>query len=146
MKKLLPLFVILMLGFVACNDTSNVEQYSGTYKGQFTMGTDNTTKDGSVVISPNALVDNGIFLYYILPLELESGSTFSTSSTDTEMMTQVLSKILGDHAVSAEEVIERMDVKAVFTGSELNLKLTYNVNLGSGLGVDVRIIEFTGSK
>jgi len=152
MKKLFPLFLLLVLGFAACNQDGEGAQYAGTYTGTFKFITDGTTKDGSVKIYNNPLVEDGILLY-VLPMNYTSGSTWTANSTDdsasitSELMTQLLTQYIGSSTLNtAEEAVKNLKATVVFSGSTMTMTIYYTVEVLSTLQTQVKIIEFTGTK
>lgn len=149
MKKLFPIFLILVLGFSACTQGEG-SKYAGKYTGTFTFIKQNgKTKDGTVAISNNPLSVNGILLYYCLPLENVSPGVYSTRSENVEYIAQVLSSIIGNsnYIDTATETVKDITVEASFSGSTLNLSVYYTIALLNDLlNTRVEIITFTGNK
>lgn len=152
MKRLFPLFLLLVLGFAACNQDGEGAKYAGTYSGTFKFITDGTTKDGSVKIYNNPVVENGI-LMYVLPMDYTSGTTWtansstSTGSITTELMTQLLTQYIGSSTVNtAEEAVKSMTATVSFSGSTMTMEIYYTVEILSSLQTQVKIIRFTGTK
>ncbi len=149
MKKLFPIFLLLVLGFSACTSGEGA-QYAGKYKGTFTFIKQNgKTKDGTVAISNNPLSQNGVLLYYCLPLNYVSAGVYQTTSENVEYISQVLSSIVGESSYidTATETVKDITVEASFSGSTLTMSVYYTVALLNDLlNTRVEIITFTGTK
>ncbi len=147
MKKLFPIFLLLVLGFAACTNGEGAK-YAGKYSGTFTfIKQDGRTKDGTVTISNNPLSQNGILLYYCLPLANSGTGTYMTRSENVEYITQVLSSIVGDSSYidTASEVVKDITVECTFNGNRLSMSVYYTVALLSDLlQTRVEIITFDG--
>ncbi len=149
MKKLFPLFLILALGFTACTQGEGAK-YAGKYQGTFTfVKQDGKTKDGTVTISNNPLSQNGVLLYYCLPLDYASTGVYKTMSENVEYIANVLSSIIGDNNYidTTTEVVKDITVECAFSGNSMTMSVYYTVALLSDmLQTRVEIITFTGSK
>lgn len=147
MKKLFPIFLLLVLGFAACTNGEGAK-YAGKYKGTFTFIKQNgKTKDGTVAISNNPLSQNGVLLYYCLPLDYYSTGVYQTRSENVEYIAQVLSSIIGDSSYidTTTEVVKDITVECTFSGETLNMSVYYTIALLSDLlQTRVEIITFTG--
>ncbi len=149
MKKLLPIIMILLVGITACTDGGG-KQYAGTYKGTFTfVNQDNRTKTGTVLITNNPLSNDGVLLYSCLPLEYVTAGQYQTKSENTEYISQVLQKIIGDNSYidTATETVKDITVAAVFSGNTVDLSVYYTVALLNDLlNTRVELVTFTGTK
>lgn len=152
MKKLFPLFLLLVLGFAACNQDGEGAKYAGTYTGTFKFITDGTTKTGSVKIYNNPVVEDGILLY-VLPMSYTSGATFTANSSDgtssitNELMTQLLTQYISSSTLNtAEEAVKNLNATVTFSGDQMTMTIYYTVEVLSTLQTQVKIIEFTGTK
>ena len=102
-----------------------------------------------MVIKNNPLSQNGILLYYCLPLENVSTGVYQTRSENVEYIAQVLSSIIGDNNYidTTTEVVKDITVECDFSGSTLNMTVYYTIALLSDLlQTRVEIIKFTGAK
>ena len=149
MKKLFPIFLLLVFGFAACTGGEGA-QYAGKYKGTFTFIKQNgRTKPGTVAISNNPLSQNGVLLYYCLPLDYVSQGVYKTKSENVEYIAQVLSSIIGDNSYidTTSEVVKDITVECTFAGSSMTMSVYYTVALLSDLlQTRVEIITFAGNK
>lgn len=149
MKKLFPIFLLLVFGFAACTGGEGA-QYAGKYKGTFTFIKQNgKTKDGTVAISNNPLSQNGVLLYYCLPLDNVSTGVYQTRSENVEYIAQVLSSIIGEsnYIDTTTEVVKDITVECTFSGNTLNMSVYYTIALLSDLlQTRVEIITFTGTR
>lgn len=149
MKKLFPLFLLLVLGFAACTNGEGAK-YAGKYSGTFTfIKQDGKTKDGTVTISNNPLSQNGILLYYCLPLENVSTGVYQTQSENVEYIANVLSSIIGDNNYidSSTEVVKDITVECKFAGDKLDMTVYYTIALLNDLlQTRVEIITFGGTR
>lgn len=149
MKKLFPIFLLLVFGFAACTGGEGA-QYAGKYKGTFTFIKQNgKTKEGTVAISNNPLSQNGVLLYYCLPLDYVSTGVYRTKSENVEYIAQVLSSIIGDNSYidTTSEVVKDITVECTFAGSSMTMSVYYTVALLSDLlQTRVEIITFAGNK
>lgn len=149
MKKLFPIFLLLVLGFAACTNGEGAK-YAGKYSGTFTfIKQDGRTKVGTVTISNNPLSQNGILLYYCLPLANSGTGKYMTKSENVEYIAQVLSSIVGesDYIDTTTEVVKDITVECTFSGDRLSMSVYYTVALLSDLlQTRVEIITFDGTK
>ena len=149
MKKLFPIFLLLVLGFAACTNGEGAK-YAGKYKGVFTFIKQNgKIKEGTVVISNNPLSQNGILLYYCLPLDNVSTGVYQTRSENVEYIAQVLSSIIGEsnYIDTTTEVVKDITVECEFAGNTLNMTVYYTVALLNDLlQTRVEIIKFAGER
>lgn len=147
MKKLLPIFMILVLGLAGC--TGEGSQYAGKYTGTFTFIKNSTTKEGTVRITNNPISQNGVLLYGVLPLDYQSSAVYEAESENVEYISQILSSIFGDNNYidTATEQVKNIHVKAQFSGNNLEMTVYYEVALlGDLLNTEIRIVEFSGTK
>lgn len=149
MKKFLPILMILVLGLTSCNFGGEGSKVKGTYQGTFTFITDNTSKEGKVIIGENPLVQDGILLYHVLPLEYTGDNTFTANNENVEMLTNLFSLLtqntgMGNLVNLAEENIKKVIVSAEFNGGTIDLTIKYEVELIASLTTAVRILEFNG--
>lgn len=152
MKKILPFLLILLIGFTGCNGGGAGAKVKGTYQGNFTFLTNNTSKIGKVTISENPLVQDGILLYYLLPLEYIGNDTFTASSENSELMLNLFDLLVSNTGMdnllnTVEENIKKVIVTAEFDdNNSLDLTIKYEVELIASLTTQVRILEFDGDK
>ena len=149
MKKLFPIFLLLVLGFAACTNGEGAK-YAGNYQGTFVfVKQDGKTKNGTVTISNNPLSQNGILVYYCLPLDNVSTGVYRTKSENVEYIAQVLSSIVGEsnYIDTTEEVVKDITVECSFSGDRMDMSVYYTVALLSDLlQTRVEIITFDGTK
>lgn len=149
MKKVFPLFLLLVLGLAACTNGEGAK-YAGKYSGTFTfIKQDGKTKDGTVTISNNPLSQNGILLYYCLPLENVSTGVYKTKSENVDYITNVLTSIIGEsnYIDTSSEVVKDITVECTFSGDRLDMTVYYTVALLNDLlQTRVEIIKFSGTR
>jgi len=147
MKRLFPIVMLLILGFAACTPGEG-SQYAGKYAGTFTFVKDNYTKDGTVLITNNPVSTNGVLLYACLPLNSTGVGVYEASSENVEYMATILSSMMGnnDYIDAATEQVKKINVKATFTGSSLDLYVAYEVQILGLVTTEWRIVNFTGTK
>ena len=103
----------------------------------------------STAISNNPLSQNGVLLYYCLPLDYVSQGVYKTKSENVEYIAQVLSSIIGDNSYidTTSEVVKDITVECTFAGSSMTMSVYYTVALLSDLlQTRVEIITFAGNK
>ena len=147
MKKLFPIFLLLVLGFSACTQGEG-SKYAGKYAGTFTFIKDSHTKDGKVLITNNPLSPNGVLLYACLPLDYVSTGVYKASSNNVEYMKTILESIIGgnNYIDTATETVKNISVDATFSGDYMEMTVYYTVEILSTLQTRVEIITFTGTK
>ncbi len=149
MKKLFPIFLLLVLGFTACTNGEG-KQYAGKYSGTFTFIKQNgRTKQGTVAISNNPISQNGILLYYCLPLEYVSEGVYQSKSENVEYIATILESITGsnNYIDTATETVKDITIEAKFTGNTLEMTVYYTIALLNDLlNTRVEVISFTGTK
>ena len=150
MKKLFPIFLVLVLGLGLSSCINNeAAPFAGKYYGTFKFISSNKTNDGSVRMTQNPLSTNGLLLYACLPLDYYTGNTYKANSNNVEYMKAILESIAGanDYIDLTTEKIENIEVTADFSGNSLHLEIKYKISLlADALSTYVKIIEFDGSK
>lgn len=147
MKKVLPILLLFVFALTACtNNTSS--QYAGKYSGIFTFIKDSKTKSGNVRLVTNPVSADGLLLYGVLPLDKVSEGSFEATSENAEYMTSVLEAMVGANGYidKTAEAVKNINVRAVVSGSELTMTVSYTVEILSLATTEVRILEFTGTK
>lgn len=148
MKRLFPIFLILVLGFSACTN-NEAAKYAGKYSGTFKFVSTNTTSQGTVLMTQNPLSTNGLLLYACLPLDFYTADVYKANSNNVEYMKTILESIAGasNYINTTTEQIQNIDVESSFDGNSLHLEIRYKVALLSDLlQTYVKIIEFDGTK
>lgn len=148
MKKILPILMVLILGLTSCNFGGEGSKVKGTYHGTFTLA-QSTSKEGKVVIGENPVVQDGILLYYVLPMDYTGNNTFTANTDNVELLTTLFESLTENTGMtnllnSAEEKIKNVIVSAEFNGSSLNLEVKYEVELIATFTTQVRILRFKG--
>lgn len=148
MKRILPILMVLILGLTSCNFGGEGSKVKGTYHGTFTFA-QNTSKEGKVMIGENPLVQDGILLYYVFPMDYSGNNTFTANTDNVELLTTLFASLTENTGMnnllnSAEENIKNVIVTAKFNGSSLNLEVKYEVELIASLTTQVRILVFDG--
>lgn len=147
MKRLFPIFLLLVLGFSACT-TGEGSKYAGKYTGTFTFIKDNHTKDGSVRITNNPLSTNGVLLYACLPLDYVSTGVYKANSNNVEYMKTILESIIGNsnYIDTATEQVKKITVETVFQGDYMEMTVYYTIEILQTLQTRVEIINFSGTR
>jgi hypothetical protein len=147
MKRLFPIFLLIVLGFSACT-TGEGSKYAGKYVGTFTFIKDGHTKDGSVRITNNPLSQNGVLLYACLPLEYVSTGVYRANSDNVEYMKTILEAIVGgsNYIDATSEAVKNIKVETLFSGNYMEMTVWYEIQILGTLTTRVEIITFTGSK
>ena len=122
MKRLFPIFLLIVLGFSACT-TGEGSKYAGKYSGTFTFIKDGHTKDGSVRITNNPLSQNGVLLYACLPLEYVSTGVYRANSDNVEYMKTILEAIVGgsNYIDATSEAVKNIKVETLFSGNYMEM-------------------------
>lgn len=149
MKKILPILMVLILGLTSCNFGGEGSKVKGTYHGTFTLISQSTSKEGKVMIGENPVVQDGILLYYVLPMDYAGDNTFTANTDNVELLTSLFASLTQNTGMtnllnSAEENIKNVIVTAEFKGSSLHLEVKYEVELIATLTTQVRILKFNG--
>ena len=100
-----------------------------------------------VILIVDGLIQNGVLLYYCLPLDYVSTGVYQTRSENVEYIAQVLSSIIGEsnYIDTTTEVVKDITVECTFSGNTLNMSVYYTIALLSDLlQTRVEIITFTG--
>lgn len=147
MKRLFPIFLLIVLGFAACT-TGEGSKYAGKYAGTFTFIKDGHTKDGTVRITNNPLSQNGVLLYACLPLEYVSTGVYRANSDNVEYMKTILEAIVGgsNYIDASTEAVKNIKVETLFSGNYMEMTVWYEIQILGTLTTRVEIITFTGSK
>ncbi|MBQ6070876.1 MAG: hypothetical protein IKQ75_07090 [Bacteroidales bacterium] len=147
MKRLFPIFLLIVLGFSACT-TGEGSKYAGKYTGTFTFIKDGHTKDGSVRITNNPLSQNGVLLYACLPLEYVSTGVYKANSDNVEYMKTILEAIVGgsNYIDATSEVVKNIQVETMFSGNYMEMTVYYTIQILSTLQTRVEIINFSGTR
>lgn len=148
MKRLFPIFLLIVLGFSACT-TGEGSKYAGKYIGTFTFIKDSTTREGSVNISNNPLSQNGVLLYYCLPLDYVTTGVYAANSDNLEYMKTILNAMIGENNTyvnTSTEVLKNIKVETVFSGNSMDMTVYYTIQLIATLETRVEIIKFSGNK
>lgn len=101
------------------------------------------------MIGENPVVQDGILLYYVLPMDYTGDNTFTANTDNVELLTTLFASLTQNTGMtnllnSAEENIKNVIVTAKFNGSSLHLEVKYEVELIATLTTQVRILEFNG--
>lgn len=139
-----------LIAILASCSSGESAQYAGKYSGTYTFISENRTKEGTIVITSNPLVDNGILVYGVLPLNYYTSGVYKSDDSNGEVIASVLSAIgVGENTTEGvEENVKSMTTTATFDGSSIELEVKYEVELVSSLGIntEIRIVEFDGTK
>jgi hypothetical protein len=146
MKKIVILSVVALIAmsFVACSG-DEVKKYKGTYEGTYTFQKDGKTKPGKVPVIVNPAKENSLMVYDVLNLDNVSEGVYASTSENADIMLNII-QTLGVDLGAAGEQIKKVAIKATFSGDRLDMNISYEVSVLDIATVQLRVVDFTGTK